>query len=158
MKTSRGLKIQVEAGTKPPRAASAIYLLSEDIVDVYLEPRTTSSGGSFVRTASIHFDLDPNGDISHLEILGGPRSTWKICNLQRPERAKMALVRFQEPEQCEEEENEIFETNELGNLLRIICMPESVAQYVEVARGLVFGISEADELVEIWISDLSISD
>lgn len=156
MKRISGLKVKVEEQSGPQRTAFATYVSGNpDSVEVRLEPSMKPRGATFVRTASIHFDIDSNGDLSVLEILGPPQSAWKICDLHWPEGAKAARIRFREPEQCEEGVNEIFEKNRQGDILRIIFISRPVIQHVEPARDLLFGIDDADELVEVWIRGIA---
>jgi len=146
------LKIQLEL-IDTPRVASAVYLPS-DVVEVRITPRLYRRG-SFVRSQSVHFDIDPEGHVFNIEVLGPPRSEWQVCQLQWPTDIEKAEVRFVEPEQCEEEETEVFETNQARDLLHIVFSDDPPTRRVESAQGLVFGISEDGSLSEIWIARLS---
>lgn len=150
MKTTHGLKVRVEEWKPPSRVAVPPYLdLDEHGIYVRIEPQPRSA--TFVRTASVHFDLESSGELVGLEILGPLRDMWKISDLSWPKDIKVARIRFREPEQCEESTEEIFQTNKQGDILRILFSLGPSSQYVEPASGLAFGIDEADELVDIWI-------
>lgn len=136
------------------KVAQGIYLPS-DVIEVRLEP-LTAPRGSFVRTQSVHFDLDVDGHVSSLEVVGSPRSAWRVCALEWPKDAEMAQLRFVEPEACSEEETEAFETNADKSLLRVtFSSRQRTVRYIESADGLVFGISERGELSELWIGGLN---
>lgn len=136
------------------KVARAIYLPS-DVIEVRLEP-LTAPRGSFVRTQSVHFDLDVDGHVCSLEVVGPPRAAWKVCALEWPKDAEMAQLRFVEPEACSEEEAEAFETNSGKDLLRVMFSSrQRTARYIEPADGVVFGTSEDGELSELWIAGLN---
>lgn len=158
MNTACGLKLSIEAHEAAPRTASAIYDPVTGILGVRIVPLMTARSATFVRTASIHFDIDSHGDMFFLEILGPGREKWKVSNLNWPESAIPLRVRFSNPEECAEEDSESFETDPSGKVLRIRMNANSIVRWIEPATGLVFGADSAGRLAELWIAEVAIGD
>lgn len=158
MSMTSGLKLTIEERERISRTASAIYDPMNEILGVRIVPPATARAATFVRTASIHFDIDSNGDVFFLEIMGPAREKLKVSNLSWPGSAIPARVRFSNPEECAEEDIESFETDPSGKVLRIRMNVNSIVRWVEPAAGLVFGADSADRLVELWIAEVAVRD
>ncbi len=146
-----GLKVRVDP-RRQNRVVHARYQPSE-FVEVSF-PLSLETWSSFVRSQSVHFDLDPDGYSANIEVMGPPRHTWRVSELHWPQEIEEGDVRFLQPEQCEEDETEQFETNLERNVLRIVFTSRTPNRYVAPAASLVFGIDEMGELVELWIGNL----
>lgn len=111
---------------------------------------------TFVRSQSVHFDLDSNGYVPSIEVMGPPRSGWQACELKKPQEIEIAELRFLEPEQCEEEEIEQFKSAATGATLVIVFLPRSPVRFASPADGLIFGVDEIGELAELWIENIEL--
>jgi hypothetical protein len=151
MSSRRGLRVTVRPLDALP-VAICRYLPSQ-MVEVRLSPPPETKG-SFVRTQSVHFDLDAQSRISLIEILGPPQSKWDVRALEWPSEARVGTLEFLEPEQCEEEETESFATTSQRTMLRIVFIDRPVHQHVEIARNLVCGLDDRSELVQLWVAGI----
>jgi hypothetical protein len=144
-----GLMVEVRAA-QCELAMEASYLHGDEIVDVRLEPagRTVVS---YVRTESIHIDIDEAGYPVHIEILGPPASAWHRQASLRAPAAEVARVRFVARER-ETGPERAFQTDESASMLRIIATARPSVRYVAMARDLIVGIDEDSQLTELWIA------
>jgi hypothetical protein len=144
-----GLMLEVRAA-ECEFGMEARYLNGDGIVDIRLEPAGRAVV-SYVRTESIHIDIDEAGYPVGIEILGPPASAWHRRASLKPPTAEIARVRFIAREQ-ETGPERAFETDESTSVLRVVATPRQSIRYVALARDLIVGIDEDSQLTELWIA------
>jgi hypothetical protein len=144
-----GLFVEVEPADSP-MVVETNYLYPDDIVVVRVVPHP-GNVVSFVRTESIHFDIDDRGHPLGIEILGPSVSEWRRRSSLTPPRGEIARLRFIAREQ-ETGSEEAFETNDDLSILRIVITDRPSIRYVAIGTRLLFGIDKDSQLSDMWIT------